>query len=192
MKTSLRAFTLVEMLVVMAIIGILAGLVLGGAGFAQKKAARDRAKSEIQAMEAALEGYKSDNAIYPRTAVTDALDATKTTSPSSYKAASLELYKALSGDENLDRSLSQAEKDNGGKSYMELKPGQLTPKDVKKPVEALVDPFGNPYGYSTIGAKAQETTPPQAKGNNTTFDLWSTGGKTGSTDADKANWITNW
>jgi len=55
-------------------------------------------------------------------------------------------------------------------------------------VNAIQDPFGYSYGYSTI----QATGTDPAKGFNPTFDLWSTGGKTGGTAKDIANWITNW
>src|SRR5881396_186273 len=63
-----RAFTLIELLVVIAIIGILAGLILAAAKYAQTKAARSRAETEIATMETALEHYKNDNGIYPITA----------------------------------------------------------------------------------------------------------------------------
>jgi type II secretion system protein G len=59
------AFTLIELLIVMAIIAILASLVLAAAGSVQKKGARSRAEGEIKAVEAALESYKSDNGDYP-------------------------------------------------------------------------------------------------------------------------------
>lgn len=62
-KTS--AFTLIELLIVIAIIAVLAGLVLGAAGSVQKKGARSRAESEIAAIGAALENYKADNGDYP-------------------------------------------------------------------------------------------------------------------------------
>ena len=48
MNTNKRAgFTLVELLTVIAIIALLAALILGLAGNAQKKAARDRANAEL-------------------------------------------------------------------------------------------------------------------------------------------------
>lgn len=61
-------FTLLELLVVMAIIAILAGLILSTAGGIQNKAARARAESEIAALSAALESYKADNGDYPLSA----------------------------------------------------------------------------------------------------------------------------
>src|SRR6267142_1670741 len=61
-----NAFTLIELVVVVGIILILAGLVLSTAGYARKKGARARAETEIAAMSAACENYKADNGVYPR------------------------------------------------------------------------------------------------------------------------------
>src|SRR5580704_5858476 len=73
------AFTLVELIVVTAVIIILTGLVLSTAGYIQKKGARARAETEIAAISAACESYKADNGIYPRdnttNQYTDTLDA---------------------------------------------------------------------------------------------------------------------
>ncbi len=60
------AFTLIELIVVTAVIIILTGLVLSTVGYVQKKAARSRAETEIAAMSAACENYKADNGTYPR------------------------------------------------------------------------------------------------------------------------------
>jgi len=60
-----EGFTLVELLIVIAIIAILAALTLNTAGYIQKKAARSRAETEIAALSAALESYKADNGDYP-------------------------------------------------------------------------------------------------------------------------------
>src|SRR5881394_2496477 len=72
------AFTLIELIVVVGIILILAGLVLSTAGYARKKGARARAETEIAAMSAACESYKADNGIYPTNSDTNALDPTDT------------------------------------------------------------------------------------------------------------------
>jgi type II secretion system protein G len=69
-KTKTSAFTLIELLIVIAIIAVLAGLVLGAAGNVQKKGARSRAEAEIAAIGAALESYKADNGDYPSNSTT--------------------------------------------------------------------------------------------------------------------------
>lgn len=69
-KDATSAFTLIELLIVIAIIAVLAGLVLGAAGSVQKKGARSRAEAEIAALEAALESYKADNGDYPSNSTT--------------------------------------------------------------------------------------------------------------------------
>src|SRR5216110_3366789 len=78
---SSRAFTLVELVVVFGLIIVLTGLVLSTVGYARKKGARVRAETEIAAMAAALESYKADNAAYPRSSNTDALDARMSGNP---------------------------------------------------------------------------------------------------------------
>lgn len=65
-----RAFTLVEMMVVVAVIGIIAGIVLAAAGGVQKKAALDQARSEVQMMGLAMERYRTDNGFFPTSSAT--------------------------------------------------------------------------------------------------------------------------
>jgi type II secretory pathway pseudopilin PulG len=168
-------FTVIELMIVIAIIIVLAGLILSTVGYVQKKAARSRAETEIAAMSAALENYKSDNGIYPtNSTTTEQVDPAVSPTPA---AASLFLYEQLSGDRNDDRAAE-------GKSYFTFKPGMLLPASPStNPVTAIRDPFGNPYGYSTAKSAGQ------AYGYNLTFDLWSTGG---DTTGDQRQWIKNW
>src|SRR5437660_4313074 len=95
-----RAFTIIELLVVISIIIILAGLILSTVGYVQKKAARSRAEAEVAAMSAALESYKADNGIYPSDSTKTDVDPTASPIPA---AASLYLYEQLSGDMDNDR-----------------------------------------------------------------------------------------
>jgi prepilin-type N-terminal cleavage/methylation domain-containing protein len=60
-----RGFTLVEMLVVIAIIGILVGLVTGAAMMAMRMAKKTVVKTEIGQLDASLKQYKTDNGEYP-------------------------------------------------------------------------------------------------------------------------------
>jgi type II secretory pathway pseudopilin PulG len=198
-KRRYNAFTLIELILAVGIIIVLTGLVLSTAGYARKKAARARAGTEIAAMSAACENYKSDNGIYVRgpaanmtvgntlipANATDSLNARQNGNPNSpsFGNASLYLYTQLSGD------LSGLQQPTN-KSYFTFKP-QMLSIDNNGFVTAIKDPFGNSYGYSTIQAATQDTT----KGYNPTFDLWSTVGLTqdpGSPDTITPQWIKNW
>lgn len=202
---SRSAFTLIEMITVIAVIAILTGLVLSIAGLVQNKGTRAKAEAEIKALSAACEAYKADNGSYPQETATDSLDARAATAPATYQAACLVLYKALSGDIDLDGKLGGTAET--GKAYVTdfFKPNRFNSSfKTSGKVAFIVDPFGNSYGYSTAGLKAEQdfrtqlatdenaTRPNTAKGYNSTFDLWSTGGATGSTDNDKAKWLKNW
>src|ERR1043166_3049770 len=77
-----NGFTLIELVLVVGIIIVLAGLVLSTVGYARKKGALARAETEIAAMSAACENYKADNAVYPNSTGaggTDGLDPLTTT-----------------------------------------------------------------------------------------------------------------
>jgi type II secretory pathway pseudopilin PulG len=178
------AFTLIELIVVIAVIVILIGLVLSTVGYVQKKAARSRAETEIAAMSAACENYKADNGIYPRSADTDGLNAQISGDPgaSQYQNASLGLYSALFGATNGNRTPN-----TGAKSYFVFKPNMLSPADQTQNVQYIRDPFGNSYGYSTIQAATG------TGGYNPTFDLWSTGGAVSTSNPpDQSQWVKNW
>jgi prepilin-type N-terminal cleavage/methylation domain-containing protein len=66
-----RAFTLVELLVVITIIGILAGLITVAAVAALKKAQQTRIKVEVDEISNAFETYKDKTTAYPPNAQTD-------------------------------------------------------------------------------------------------------------------------
>ena len=59
-------FTILELIIVIAIIAILASLILSTAGYVQKKGASSRAETEIAALTVALENYKADKGDYPQ------------------------------------------------------------------------------------------------------------------------------
>jgi prepilin-type N-terminal cleavage/methylation domain-containing protein len=175
MQQATRAFTIIELLMVMAIIVVLAGLILATASYVQKKGQRSRAEAEIAAISAALENYKADNGVYPKSSASESLDAKTATNPISYQPASAELYAQLTGDADYDDNT-----DSGAKSYMTFKPNMKSLSDPTKAPGAgnktfVRDPFGNSYGYSTAGTY------------NPTFDLWSTANET-----DPTRWIKNW
>jgi prepilin-type N-terminal cleavage/methylation domain-containing protein len=197
---SCRAFTLIELVVVLGLILILTGLVLSTVGYARKKSARARAETEIAAMAAALESYKADNASYPRSSTTDTFTAVTNRTPpdpqptsydpsvTAYSSASFYLYQKLSGNPSGDRTTFTQQ------TYFQFKPNMLSPPGGTGTVTAIRDPFGNSYGYST--AQAYYLDNPSANlnyGFNPTFDLWSTAGTSNATDAAYENaWTKNW
>ncbi len=199
------AFTLIELLTVIGIILILAGLVLGLASRAQSKAAQSRAQAEIQALSAAANNYQIDNGTYPRPITssngqtskpTDSLDPRSSTSydptVAAYAASSLALYQILSGTYYLDSSAKPNYYDptnppsgvNKPTVYFPFKDSQLKNTGGvssgyldPRTVTAINDPFGFSYGYSTAyQADLDNGTNPPTHGYNPTFDLWSTSG----------------
>ncbi|MDD5198343.1 MAG: type II secretion system protein GspG [Terrimicrobiaceae bacterium] len=161
------AFTLIEILVVIAIIAILAGLLLSTAGFVQEKAGNERAKVELAGLENALEAYKLDNGAYPDGDGSD--NSTK------------DLLDAL--------NRTPAKQSPPGKIYFEV-PGKMLPStggsssynDKLTAAKYLQDPFGNPYHYQFPGKDDRSGT--------NFFDLWSQGKKNDPTATNK--WIKSW
>src|SRR6184192_4779161 len=164
------AMTIIELLVVIIIIFILAGLILSISSYVQNKGKRARAETEIAAISAALESYKADNGIYPRdnpgNQYTDNLNAKADFDPtqSKYQNASLYLFFQLSGLDANQQAVANM------KSYFAFKPQMLGhPAGNTITVAYIRDPFGNSYGYST----AQAANPGGTAGYNPTYDLWS-------------------
>ncbi|MBN1268718.1 MAG: type II secretion system protein GspG [Kiritimatiellae bacterium] len=58
-------FTLVEVITVIAIIGVLAGLVLGVSGYAMRKADRARATADLENLQVALDEWRAQKGKYP-------------------------------------------------------------------------------------------------------------------------------
>jgi prepilin-type N-terminal cleavage/methylation domain-containing protein len=176
------AFTLVELLVVMAIIGILSGLVLGTLRYVEKKVKRNQAQTDIASMSAALERYKIDNGSYPLLTISTEenpypnphMDRNPKTGK--YRNAARLLFFALSGKETTNFSSA------AGPVYLELQKRQIDMYDGKG---IVVDPFKKPYGYTC-------TTDSNEIMNVGFFDLWSTCDTDGQKSSDTNEWITNW
>jgi general secretion pathway protein G len=156
-------FSLIELLVVVAIIAILAGLILQTAGYVQNRAARSRAQTEIAAISAALESYRADYGDYPRWT---------NNAPGSANM----LFRAL--------VLSNASLNPLGKVYLDAPASILkTPNQPNSTTNELFDPFGQPYEYRYPGDSNRN-------GSNF-FDLWSHAGvNTNATNAPR--WEKNW
>jgi len=130
------AFTLIELLAVITIIGILAGLTLGAAGAVRRHGATSTAKAEVAALQAACDRYFADNSAYP----IGTASPTTVTAP----AGATNLFCDLFGTNQYNRAPST-------KRYFEPKPAMvytnLTPN-------YFVDPWGYAYGYNSDGTNA--------------------------------------
>jgi len=66
-KTDCRGFTLIELMVVIVILGILAGLIIPRIMGRPEEAKRLKAQIQIESLETALKLYRLDNGMYPDT-----------------------------------------------------------------------------------------------------------------------------
>ncbi len=180
----LRGFTLVELLTVVTIIVILSGMVMGVSGFVQRKAAIDKAKTQLELFNLKITEYMTDSGGFlPPTSEED-VEA----------RSGLIIYRMLYGDGigadgiagTADDGALDGRPDEGAVVYLaDLDPNNNNQNMINKrggevPVE-LVDPWGNPWRF-----RNQKGDPSQ---ENPDFDLWSTGpdGKNGTAD-DIKNW----
>jgi len=172
-----RGFTLMELIVVIAVIAILAGLVLYALPGIWIKIKRSQTELWLKELESGLSAYQQDNGMYP-------------VNSSNGIEGAFVLYKYLSGDSDGDGMLDPVSV--GTKVYLEGIDWNTAKDQDQQRVGivagryALVDPFGSPIRYlAEPPGKKKKTT------RNPTYDLWSLGGaKPGSTATkDLSKWI---
>jgi general secretion pathway protein G len=155
-------FTLIEMLAVITIIVILAGMVIGGMSYVTDRQARDTARVQIALLSNALEEYKMDNGVYPQVNDTGSGEGNTT-----------ELFERLfwdtdgdsvTGNDDLDQKIYLAELDPNDTKQKWTEPSGNSYK--------IIDPWGNEYRYRS-GTDATGARNPSAQ--NPDFDLWSVG-----------------
>jgi len=135
-NSSFDAFTLVELLAVITIIGILAGLTLGAAGAVRRHGATSTAKAEVAALQAACDRYYADNSAYP----IGTASPTTVTAP----AGSTNLFINLVGSATLSVAPTS-------KRYLEPKPAMVF---TNTSPNYFIDPWGYAYGYNSDGTNA--------------------------------------
>jgi type II secretory pathway pseudopilin PulG len=128
---------LIELLAVITIIGILAGLTLGAAGAVRRHGATSTAKAEVAALQAACDRYFADNSTYP----IGTASPTNVTAP----AGATALFTNLFGTNQYNRPPS-------AKRYFEPKPAMVSSATSANPY--FIDPWGYAYGYNSDGTNA--------------------------------------
>lgn len=154
-----KAFTLIELLTVIAIIGILAAITFGVVKGVQERAAVQQARVELAALTTALEAYKRHYGDYPRVTTTTA------------DTGALQLFQALNGQ----RGPTGATLDPRQKAFLDL--GLFTLEDPAAAVAAdnrLIDPWGRAYRYLY--------NPADSSWDKRPYLLFSLGPTTGSDD----------
>ena len=162
-ERSRAAFTLIELLAVITIIGILAGLTLGAAGAVRRHGATSTAKAEVAALQAACDRFYADNNSYPNNS---AVNPSSSFAPTAYTAAGQTLFTNLVGSATLSVAPTT-------KRYFEPKPAMAYTNGSPN---YLIDPWGYAYGYNSDGTNAPL--------------IWSTAGQTTASGTNR--WITSW
>lgn len=169
-----KAFTLVEILVVIAIMVVLMGMTFGVGRWAMENAKIEKAKTQIKLFEAKLQDYQSDKGEFPPGDGSD--------------RSSVNLYTAL-----YEKGIIE-----GTKVYMpELDPESSDMFKRKIDNGLILDPFNRKKAYFYLRG-VDENGEQAGDAYNPDFDIWSLGpngvgrGDGGNTDEDLEDDITNW
>ena len=185
-------FSMIELMTVIGIMVVLAGILIGSLPGIQAKINRQKVESFLAELESGLSRYEIDNGIYPQNPPTGDRDT-------SGIEGSHVLYKHLSGDWNLDGEADSKmigdSKDE--KIYVErLALAQnLNAKEPRSidigAIPRIVDSYGNPIRYLAEPPNLRpEDRNPEMR--NPTYDLWSIADADPNDPQDEPKYITNW
>lgn len=204
-------FTLMELMVVVAIMALLASLTLMGFRYAQVTSMRNRTTAFHRSIMSGLENYKAENGEYPRPK--KAAQTAQFNSKEYPIGGSLMLYQAMSGDGDSEIDIPTSASASDGRvegqevNHVAMKemPMEMSRRDPAGYL--LVDGFGHPFQYEvpSITTKTQygaSTARTNTETINNTYDLWSFAEDEQNTtrttiDAKKSDtiagkWIKNW
>ena len=169
MKNRKNGFTIIELIVVMTIIMILAGLLVGAAQQAKARAKVAQARAMIAGIETALGMFQADMGGYPSSTNANLVSALSTVPPGAGT------YTIGATNPNVSAN------PNYSGPYMTFKQGEITGG-------AVIDPWNNAYHYNNPGTDHSGTSGP----NYTTYvDIWSNG-PNGTDDSGAGDDIANW
>ena len=169
---STRSFTLVELLAVIGIIVLLAGVILSTATYVNRKSLEAKTKSQLHQITLALEMYKNWAGYYPIAPSVAAREYSISHKwDSSTTNNNMALYRALTN------------RDSTGAFFLEIKADQIQANGVT--TNFLVDPYGNLWGYFSAADAISRTN----QYNQRSYDLWSFGlSLTDPTNSLISNW----
>jgi len=179
---TIKAFSIIELLAVIAVITILAGFVIYGAGYVQHTMMESRTRVEVRALEAALETYKQDYGAYPpldpdvKNTLKGWMAGHWPDPKDDYTVHGFVWTAAwMTNSSYVYAALAQ---NPYNKQYYKFNPKQIQETTPGSGRYMILDPFGNPYGYYPSGVyfpttKDADYQPPDV--NPKTFDLFSSG-----------------
>lgn len=196
-----RAFTLVEMLIVVTIISMLAALTLGGYTYAMRSSKRRLTTGTFEAIKLALERYNTEFGEYPQPAGSNQMVQFPPGTSAYDTSGAACLYQALTGDGyDQIKGVTSASTDSAGGGAGGASDGKVEgPAEIKNKMLVeipqtiftrkgstfiIIDGFGHPFQYlkatvQAVAAGANGSTGPGGGGTtapttiNNTYDLWS-------------------
>lgn len=209
-RKSGAGFTLLELLIVIAIIAILAALTMSAFKFATDSASRNRTTAALTAIKGALERYKEKYGEYPEPMAPE--ETTDLSGLTVRIGGAKMLYQAITGDGTDAIKLATgapATPSDGKTDDAELEnviDGSMPPSMIYPPASTLKSGYAGPiYFVDGFARPIQYDKGGSADAVNPTFDIWSFGnyeqGKPSviaydlSTKKDSSKtgaWIKNW
>ncbi|OYW73152.1 MAG: hypothetical protein B7Z37_22630 [Verrucomicrobia bacterium 12-59-8] len=213
-----RAFTLVEMLIVVTIISMLAALTLGGYTYAMRSSKRRLTTGTFEAIKLALERYNSEFGEFPQPAGSNQMVQFPPGTATYDTSGAACLYQALSGDgydqiKGVTGGTGAGAGGSGGTSdgkvegTAEIKNKMLVeiPQTIftrRGSTYILIDGFGHPFQYRKAAIPTVAGTTPTPTTINSTYDLWSYSEDENNTTKQSLDtvkdptvatkWIKNW
>lgn len=194
-KAKRRGFTIIELLIVIGVIGILAGMMFPAIQLVRQHALKARTKALIGNISVAIKAYESDWGAWPQVAglsqcTDDVPDA------AARLVASKALFFCLCNAFQAGTSITTPTGATSGSINPSMTAGpylELSEKDydMAGPERNIIDAWGNNLAYSADIDYNPGSVPPNH--NTSSFDLWSPGrdGMTSSA-AQKEDDVTNW
>ncbi len=180
-----RGFSMIELMVVVGIMVVLAGLLIGSLPGIQSRINRGKVETFMAELESGLSKYQIDNGIYPQNEPDGDRDK------AGIKGAAI-LYKHLSGDWDLDGKVdfTTNEKVYVTKlDYDSNKEAKEKRSDAVGGEYMVIDSYGNPFRYL---AQPPNIKQDQRETRNPTYDIWSITDADPDRTEESAKYITNW
>jgi len=195
MSSRRKAFTLVELLAVIAIIGILAGFIFAAVGGAIGRARVSKTKSTITSLSVALKNYERDMGSFEAEVANEKMPTGPIPGDRSGDQKRIQIVRLLSGRELVKQGGTYIFKSdpeirsdpNWQGPYHDWKPGELLPKTRDFRPGQVLDAWGNPLMIRIKIGSFDD----RMKYRPDSFEIYSRGPNE-KDDEGKGDDITNW